>query len=761
MKVLLIGGGGREHALATSIAMSPLLDTLYVAPGNAGTAAHNVPLDITSNLAVVDFCQQNAVDLVVVGPEAPLVAGLSDDLNLAGVACFGPSAAAAQLEGSKSFARSFAGRHHIPSPRFRSFTEVEPAVEWLGEIGEPVVVKADGLAAGKGVVVPEDMVEAERAVFDMLAERSMGSAGDMIVVEERLIGEELSLFGIADGSTVIPLVTAQDHKRVGEGNTGPNTGGMGAFAPVPGVTPGVEAELTKLFLEPVVRGMAEEGSPYVGVIYAGIMMTEAGPRLVEYNCRFGDPEAQVIVPLIESDLLEIMWAATQGTLDEMSVELKHNTTAVAVVVAAKGYPGKPRKRIVVPEVRPVAGADVFLAAAEFDESGVLVSTGGRVVNVVGTADDLAGALENAYGLVDQLVAEADGLFARSDIGWKHAPRAKPGSAYADAGVSLDAAAAATRRITASVQATHDERVLAGLGSFGGVFDVSSLAEYDTPLLVATTDGVGTKTMLATEMNQWSNCGADIVNHCVNDILVQGARPLFFLDTIASARLDVEVLGQIVDGMSQACRAADCVLLGGETAEMPDLLSTGSVDVSGTMVGVVERANLLPTDGIAPGHVLVGLRSSGLHTNGYSLARKVFSGMDLTEPMPGGKGETIAESLLAVHRSYLPVLSAALKAGLVDGLAHITGGGFIDNIPRVLPEGCGAAIDVAAWPRPVLFNYLIARAGLSELDAHQVLNCGIGMVALVAPDLVDDFQDAVPEETWIVGEVTIGGGVELR
>jgi phosphoribosylaminoimidazole synthetase len=253
---------------------------------------------------------------------------------------------------------------------------------------------------------------------------------------------------------------------------------------------------------------------------------------------------------------------------------------------------------------------------------------------------------------------------------------------------------------------------------------------------------------------------DIVNHCIDDILVQGARPLFFLDSLGSAVLDPEIVGRIVDGMAAACAEAECVLLGGETAEMPDMFSTGAVDVIGTMVGYVDRPKLLPTEAIAPGHYLVGLASSGLHTNGYSLARKVFSGMDLNDPLPGGSGESIGDALLAVHRSYLRPLSAALEAGLVDGLAHITGGGFVDNIPRVLPPGCGAIVDTSAWRRPVLFNYLISRSGMSEVEAHRVFNCGIGMVAVVAADQVDAFQASVPEPTWIVGEVTMGRAVIL-
>lgn len=756
LSILLLGSGGREHAIAERLDQSDQVASVAVAPGNAGTKRFNIDLDMNSNLAVVDYCVRNDVDLVVVGPEAPLVAGIADDLTLAGVACFGPSSEAAQLEGSKSFARAFAARHGIPGPVTKSFTEVDAALEWLDEYDGPVVVKADGLAAGKGVVVPESRVETERAIFSMLAEKSMGQAGNTIVLEERLVGEEISLFGVADGQTVVPLVTAQDHKRVGEGNTGLNTGGMGAFAPVPGITKETEADLARQFLTAAIDGMATDGTPYVGVLYAGIMLTEAGPRLIEYNCRFGDPEAQAILPLIESDLALLLDSAANGRLDANPVEVADATSA-CIVVAADGYPVAPKPGVAIPEVEVPEHVELLHAGTCY-EGDRIVSCGGRVLNVVGTGDDLAQALDRAYLVVEALTG--DGLFARSDIGWRHAPRAKTAAgSYAAAGVSLTAGAATTERIAAAVKSTHDDRVLAGHGSFGGVFDASSLARYDNPVLVASTDGVGTKTLLAREADQWEGVGADIVNHGINDILVQGARPLFFLDTVASAELEPETVGRIVDGMAGACREAGCVLLGGETAEMPDVLSAGSVDVAGTIIGVAERAALLPADTIAPGHKLIGLASSGLHTNGYSLARKVFAEMDLSDDLPNA-GTTIGEALLAVHRSYLKPLLPALDKGLVDGLAHITGGGFIDNIPRVLPAGCGAVVDPSSWPRPVLFNYLIARAGLDEHEAHQVFNCGIGMVAVVAPDQADDFQTMVDEETWVIGEVTIGSDVQL-
>lgn len=753
LNVLIIGSGGREHALAEAVTSSQRLGRLMVAPGNAGTVDYNVDLPTDDADLVVEFCRSNDVDLVIVGPEAPLVAGLADAVRAAGVACFGPGSAAARLEGSKSFARDFARRHGIPGPRCQDFTDVSAALEWYEDFGGPVVVKADGLASGKGVIVPANEVETERAVFDLLSERTMGDAGATIVMEERLEGEEISLFGVADGQRVVVLGTAQDHKRVGDGETGLNTGGMGALAPVPGKEE-LEDDLARQFLQPVVDGMIADGTPYIGVIYAGIMLTESGPRLIEYNCRFGDPEAQVLLPLLASDALELMWAAANSRLETVDVRRRRDCTAATVVVAARGYPVSPAENVPVPAVSLPADVSLIHGSTTIDADGTPVSCGGRVLSVTGLGTDLSSALTMVYSVVNRMVGEQ--LFARSDIGWRYAPR----DAYAKAGVSFSTASDVNRRITKAVTSTHDGRVLAGLGSFGGVFDLTSISHLDDPLLVASTDGVGTKTLLAAEVDSWESVGADIVNHSINDVLVQGARPLFFMDTVAAASLDAEIVGRIVDGMAAACREAYCVLLGGETAEMPDVLATGAVDVSGTIVGVVERADLLPKATIKPGHLLVGLSSSGLHTNGYSLARKVFSEVDLSEPVPGGDGESIGQALVAPHRSYMKPLQAALNAGLVHGLAHITGGGLIDNIPRVLPDGCGAVIDPTTWTWPPLFRLIANLGGLNKIEAYQVLNLGIGMVAVVAEDDLASFQEAVPEPTVVIGRVVAGRDVAI-
>jgi len=331
-------------------------------------------------------------------------------------------------------------------------------------------------------------------------------------------------------------------------------------------------------------------------------------------------------------------------------------------------------------------------------------------------------------------------------------------AYAAAGVSFDAGDRAIEQIAEAVKDTHTDAVVAGVGSFGGVFDLAGLG-MDQPLLVSSTDTCGTKTVLAAELGMWDGIGADIVNHGVNDVLVQGARPLFMLDTISAGRLDPDIVGTIVRSMAAACKINGCVLLGGETAEVPGLITPDGVDVAGTMVGAVDRHDLLPSPGVGAGDVLIGLASSGLHTNGYSLARKLGAAFGYDRPVPGSE-VPLGEALLAPHRSYLAPLADALEAGVVKALAHLTGGGFQDNIPRCLPVGLGARVDTSSWTTPPLFEWLQEAAGISSEEAHRIWNMGIGMVAIVSPDDVDTFCSAVPEATFVIGSVTDGPGVDL-
>ncbi len=421
LKVLIVGSGGREHAIAWKVAQSSRLAQLFVAPGNAGTINNdkltmpNVPIAAEDTAALVSFCTEQHIDLVIIGPEAPLANGLADALRAHNRLVFGPSQAATQIEASKAFSKAFMQRHNIPTARFAAFTDFRAALKHLLSIDYPIVIKASGLAAGKGVILPDCADDAEAALRSIMLDHEFGAAGDEVIIEERLSGEEVSLLAFTDGVTLKPMPPAQDHKRVFDGDQGPNTGGMGAYAPAPICPPHRVEEFTRTILQPTVAGLRAEGRPFVGVLYAGLMLTEDGPRVLEYNCRFGDPETQAILPLLETDLLDIAEACAQGTLN--SIEVKWRSGAAAcVVVASEGYPGK------YPIGREIHGLDasfenaaVFQAGTKLSE-GNIITSGGRVLGVTGWGNDLRAALDAAYGAVKSI--EFEGMHYRRDIGWK-------------------------------------------------------------------------------------------------------------------------------------------------------------------------------------------------------------------------------------------------------------------------------------------------------------------------------------------------------
>ncbi|KQX59914.1 MULTISPECIES: phosphoribosylamine--glycine ligase [unclassified Ensifer] len=422
MKVLLIGSGGREHALAWKIAQSPKLTKLYAAPGNPGTAeeAEIIALDTDDHAAVADFCRKEAIDFVVVGPEGPLVAGIADVLRAAGIAVFGPSAAAAQLEGSKGFTKDLCARYDIPTGAYGRFTDAESAKIYVREQGAPIVIKADGLAAGKGVTVAMTLDEALAAVDDCFA-GAFGAAGAEVVVEAYLDGEEASFFCLSDGKTALALASAQDHKRVGDGDTGPNTGGMGAYSPAPVMTSEMIERTMKEIIEPTMRGMAESGHPFSGVFFAGLMITAKGPELIEYNVRFGDPECQVLMMRMKSDLLPLLYAAATGTLAGMTVEWR-DETALTVVMASKGYPGSYAKNTPIDALPAASDTTKVFHAGTAMKDGGLVATGGRVLNITATGASAGEAKDRAYAALSAV--SWDNGFYRHDIGWRAVAREK-------------------------------------------------------------------------------------------------------------------------------------------------------------------------------------------------------------------------------------------------------------------------------------------------------------------------------------------------
>ncbi|MDP3415166.1 phosphoribosylamine--glycine ligase [Falsiroseomonas sp.] len=420
MRVLVVGGGGREHALCWAIAKSPRLTKLWCAPGNPGIAAvaECVAIGAEDIAALTAFARANAVDLVVAGPEAPLTLGLADACAAAGIPCFGPSAAAAQLEGSKAFCKQVADAAGVPTAAWSRFEDADAARAYLAQQGAPIVVKADGLAAGKGVVVAMTLAEAESAIAAIMEDRIHGSAGAAVVIEEFLEGEEVSFFAICDGAEALAFGAAQDHKRVGEGDTGPNTGGMGAYSPAPAFTDGLRDEVMARFIRPTLTEMARRGTPFRGVLFAGLMLTARGPKLIEYNVRFGDPECETLLPLLRSDLLPVLHAAATGSLNGVALEWDPAHSLV-VILAAEGYPGTPRRGTAILGLEAAAGTPgvlVFHAGTTRDETGTTRAAGGRVLAVQAQGATLFAAKRAAYAAVD-MIDWPEG-FARRDIGWR-------------------------------------------------------------------------------------------------------------------------------------------------------------------------------------------------------------------------------------------------------------------------------------------------------------------------------------------------------
>ncbi|KAF7214693.1 trifunctional purine biosynthetic protein adenosine-3 isoform X1 [Nothobranchius furzeri] len=763
-RVLVVGGGGREHALAWKLAQSPQIQQVLVAPGNAGTAScgkiSNSEVSTSNHSILAQFCKDHHVGLVVVGPEAPLAAGIVDDLTAAGVPCFGPSAKAAQLEASKSFSKAFMERHGIPTARYGAFTDPEEACKYIRSAEFPaLVVKASGLAAGKGVIVAKDQEEACQAVMDIMKDRAFGSAGETVVVEELLEGEEVSCLCFSDGVSVAPMPPAQDHKRLRDGDLGPNTGGMGAYSPTPQVSLEMLQQIRESVLQRTVDGMKEEGAPYVGVLYAGLMLTQQGPKVLEFNCRFGDPECQVLLPLLQSDLHQVILDTMSGKLSSSAPVWLQDSFAVTVVLASAGYPGSYQRGV---EIRGLSlvqdmGLQVFHAGTAL-KGGVVVSSGGRVLTVTAVRPSLETALQAA----NQGAAAVDfpGAVYRRDIGHRalaHLNQNRCGLTYKDSGVDIAAGNKLVDIIRPLAKATSRPGCNAELGGFAGLFDLKAAGFVD-PVLVSGTDGVGTKLKVAQACGQHGGLGQDLVAMCVNDVLAQGAEPLFFLDYFSCGRLDVGVASVVVGGIAKACEAAGCALLGGETAEMPGVYAPGEYDLAGFCVGAVERGGLLPRlEDISEGDLLIGLASSGVHSNGFSLVRKVLeqAGLSYSAPAPFGRqGQSVGEVLLTPTNIYSRPLLPVLRSGAVKAYAHITGGGLLENIPRVLPRELAVELDASRWTIPPVFSWLHTEGRVSEEEMSRTFNCGVGAVLVVAPVDAQRVlrQLQVHLDAWIVGSV---------
>ncbi|KAJ1679738.1 hypothetical protein EV182_001429 [Spiromyces aspiralis] len=777
-KVLVVGNGAREHALAWALAKSSKVEKVYVAPGNGGTDGFSTKIknvDIGYSPkdfeALASFAKAHEIDLVVPGPEQPLVDGIADVLKKHGVPCFGPSRKAARVEGSKAFSKDFMQRHNIPTARYQNFVNYDAALNYIKSIDHNVVIKASGLAAGKGVLIPQNKQEAIEALQSVMVDKQFGQAGEEVVIEELLEGQEISVLSISDGYTVVSFPAAQDHKRAYDNDQGPNTGGMGAYSPAPIATSAIMKTIHDTVLQPSIDGMRKEGFPFIGCLFTGFMLTSDGPKVLEYNCRFGDPETAVVLPLLSDSchLVDILLAAVEGCLDAVPVSFKDGYAAT-VVMASEGYPGSyPKGRTIEFQSVP-ANVTVFHAGTK-KEGPLVVTSGGRVLTVTGTSDSLQGAIDAAYQGV--ATVNFEGGFYRGDIGAKaiaylaqEAQGAKHhGITYSDAGVDIDAGNRLVDLIKPIVKSTRRPGADSTIGGFGGVFDLKGLGFKD-PLLVSATDGVGTKLKIAHELRVHDTVGIDLVAMQVNDIIVQGAEPLYFLDYYACGHLDVEAARDFIAGVAEGCRQAGCALIGGETAEMPGLYVPGDYDVAGFAVGAVERENLLPQIAkIHVGDALVGLASSGVHSNGFSLVRKVVSnaGLTMKSPCPWNPATTVGQELLTPTRIYVKPLLPLVRDGEIKAMAHITGGGFIDNIPRVLPNDLAVEIDLTAWQLPRVFQWIKASGNVQAVEMARTFNCGVGMILIVDQQRADAVVAALKaegESAFVIGKVTSNKGEQV-
>ncbi|OBT55005.1 phosphoribosylamine-glycine ligase/phosphoribosylformylglycinamidine cyclo-ligase [Pseudogymnoascus sp. 24MN13] len=739
LRILLVGNGGREHALAWKLSQSARVESIIAVPGNGGTATcekvtNNNSVKANDYPGLVAFAKENKINLVVPGPEAPLVDGIEDYFRAVGIRCYGPSKAAARMEGSKTFSKDFMKKHNIPTAAYENFSDYEAARKYLDTIDHNVVIKASGLAAGKGVIIPTTKEEAQAALKDIMLDKEFGAAGDEVVIEEFLEGDELSILSFSDGYTIKSLPAAQDHKRIFDGDQGPNTGGMGCYAPTSLATKALMEEVERTILQPTIDGMRKDRFPFVGTLFTGLMITKDGPKTLEYNVRFGDPETQTLLPLMskDSDLAEIMVACTEGWLDSVTVEVEAKFGAT-VVVAAGGYPGAYPTGTPMTLQTPPAGTNHFHAGTVIKD-GQLQTAGGRVIAATSTAETLEEAVKRAYVGVDHIKFEK--MQFRKDIAhraFKQKAAEKEALTYASAGVSLDAGDEFVERInvpalTPKSAASPEKSALPSAG-------------YTTaPVMVGAIDGVGTKLMVAQAMNKHDTVGIDLVAMNVNDLVVQGAEPLMFLDYYGCSQLNLESAASSVEGVAAGCKQANCASSVARPPRCQDL----TLPMKSAMI---------------PGDVLIGLASNGVHSNGYSLVRRIIAreGLAYTDTAPWDTSASVGASLLTPTKIYVRSLLRVVRKRLVKGLSHITGGGLAENVPRMLPAHLAADIDVATWQLPEVFRWLKKAGNVSGVEMGRTFNTGVGMVAVVAKENVEQLIKELEEEGETV--YTIGTLVE--
>jgi phosphoribosylaminoimidazole synthetase/phosphoribosylamine--glycine ligase len=679
---------------------------------------------------IVKLASANKIDIVIIGPELPLREGLVNELNKINIKTVGPTMELAQIETSKTFARELMINIglHDNIPQFLSFEPGDNSYIDLLEYSTNVVIKADGLHGGKGVKVFGDHLHS----FDECVEycKEIHNAGERFLIEEKLVGQEFSYISFCDGSSIQHTIPVKDFKRAYEGDNGPNTGSMGSITEYNNRLDFLTDDdiLTCQLINDMVINCLQYkcSSLYKGIIYGGFMKTESGIKIIEYNARFGDPECINILELMETEFYKVIVAIVEEKLSNLELKFKPDASVFKYLVPL-GYPDNPVKKELFtynPEHnQQLIGASIGSAK---DANNKLYELGSRAIGYIVTGVDLNDCAAECNRLSDSVKGP---LFYRKDIGLNTSDNGK--SLYEKSGVNIEEGNETVKKIQSYVESTFNDNVVSNFGDFSGMFKLSG---YKNPVLVSTTDGVGTKSILVLKKYGpkvgYRMLGRDIVNHCVNDILVKGAKPLFFLDYFAANKINSEHVKYFVSGIAQACKDANCVLIGGETAEMPDVYNTGHSDIVGTMIGVVEQDKIV--DGkrnIKQGDIVIGFQSSGPHTNGYSLIRKI---VDDYENINGKMPSDIIMNLCATHKSYLPIYEYLTGNNVkIKGMVHITGGGFEDNVPRVLPEGM--SIKYEKWDYSPIFQYIQKIGNVSDKEMNRVFNCGIGMVMIIDND----------------------------
>ncbi|KRZ74434.1 Trifunctional purine biosynthetic protein adenosine-3, partial [Trichinella papuae] len=760
--------------LIWKLSQSEHVGKIFALPGNFGIASLPKTQCIVEDHACVEyFCVKNKVDLVVVSPEASLADGVVDTLTTLGIRCFGPTKAAAQIESSKAYGKLFMQRFDIPTAEFEIFTDSEKAKLHIKCCEyDAWVVKASGLTeSGSGVYISTSDDQACNAVDDLINKEVHAAAGKEIVVEKLLVGKELSALCFTDGYCVKMMPLVQNYKHLLDNNCGPNTGGMGACCPYLDISVQHIRFIEECILQKVVNILREEGNLFKGILYVDVMITEFGIRVLEFNCTFGDLEAQVcheniipltqvLLPLLETDLLEILFRCADQTLSQCSICWKTGRFSCGILLAVNGYPLLSN----VQTGYPIEGLEqcrkdvlVFYAGTKADSSGLPVTSDGRVLCLVGIGNTFPLARKKAYDAAQCI--NFKGIQYRSDIGNGFLtpnygilsdPESETSFLDSECSVELSFADDLVKSLVHVCQpiVRPGSGVLdySQLGEYGAAFDLR-LSGYRDPILISGTDGVGTKLLIAAKAKQYDTIGVDLVAVCVNDILTRNAEPLFFLDCIAQTDLREEVLLALLQGIAKGCLEAGCSLIGGKTACMPGLYARGEFELAGFAVGAVERSQIaLPAkERMENGDVIIGIASNGFHSNGYSLIKSVLDSqnIELNDPCPWNPQQTVGNeqateeklksspiNLLLPTKIYVNTLLELLRSGRVKGAAHITGGGLVDNIPRILPSNLIAKIDMSTWPIPDEFLWLASAGSISASEMVNVFNCGIGMVLIV-------------------------------